>query len=330
MSILLTKQIYSNNTEPDDVQRYDLGLFSTWIYDAGFLEMIEHFALADGVSTYRIHAQNFQETIDGICSDRLSFTTLLDRASDEDEPFNTFVDCIHASSRRHSTPNGTYFINVLEHMHRASDKALMHQEALSHGIEVPLTFIVQPFSQGAEVELSITALKQLGRTFIIKPANTTGGGLGVIREAKTFNDVLEARQHHVHDKYLIQETIKPAYFDEERAWFRVFYILGEVIPCWWDDLSHRYSIITEDEMRNYALHPLLEMGKKIHEISHLDFFSTEIAYSVQRKFVAIDYANELCDMRLGSRHPDGVPDQIVSRIARRLVEFAKQQRDHIL
>ena len=39
------------------------------------------------------------------------------------------------------------------------------------------------------------------------------------------------------------------------------------------------------------------------------------------KFVVVDYVNEMCDMRLQSIHPDGVPERIVSSISEALVDF---------
>ncbi len=82
----------------------------------------------------------------------------------------------------------------------------MNRSCRSHGIETLYTIIISPYNHKREVELSLSELAQLGRPFIIKPANTTGGGIGVVTGAETLKDVLEARQHHKNDKYLLQET----------------------------------------------------------------------------------------------------------------------------
>jgi nicotinamidase-related amidase len=39
-------------------------------------------------------------------------------------------------------------------------------------------------------------------------------------------------------------------------------------------------------------------------------------------FVVVDYVNEMCDMRLKSQHPDGVPDHIVESIAASVANLA--------
>lgn len=162
-------------------------------------------------------------------------------------------------------------------------------------------------------------LAKLGRPFIIKPANTTGGGIGVVDGAETLQDVLQARQKYKTDKYLLQEKVKPIEKDGYRFWFRCFYSCGLVTCCWWNDLTHEYQILTPDQIAAYELGLLFTQVRRIAQISRLQFFSTEIALNQSGRFVVIDYVNEICDMRLKSAHFDGVPDVVVEQIARYLV-----------
>ena len=37
--------------------------------------------------------------------------------------------------------------------------------------------------------------------------------------------------------------------------------------------------------------------------------------------MAVDYVNDSCDLRLKSRHADGVPDEVIHQIAERIAEF---------
>jgi hypothetical protein len=62
--------------------------------------------------------------------------------------------------------------------------------------------------------------------------------------------------------------------------------------------------------------------RTIARVSRVRFFSTEIARDVRGRLVVIDYVNEICDMRLRSLHPDGVPDAVVARIADRIAAYA--------
>jgi hypothetical protein len=199
----------------------------------------------------------------------------------------------------------------------------MHLEFLTKGIEVPFTIIITPYSKRKEVELTLSDLARLGRPFIIKPANTTGGGIGVIVGAESLKDVIESRQHHKNDKYLLQEKIRPEMLNGSKGWFRVFYVYGLTIPCWWDDETHRYAMISREEHEAFGLRPLTTIVKKIREVCRLDFFSTEIAVTRDNRFVVVDYVNDICDMRLQSLHFDGVPDQVVMDICRRFARYLK-------
>jgi hypothetical protein len=199
----------------------------------------------------------------------------------------------------------------------------MHLEFLTKGINVPFTIIISPYTKKKEVELKLSDIARLGRPFIIKPANTTGGGIGVILGAETLKDVIESRQRHKNDKYLLQEKISPIPLDGQKGWFRVFYSFDLVLPCWWDDETHVYRMITKDEVTTYGLRSLFTITRKIWEVCHLDFFSTEIAFTREGKFVVVDYVNDICDMRLQSLHFDGVPDLVVSEICRRIARHLR-------
>ena len=203
----------------------------------------------------------------------------------------------------------------------------MHLEFITSGIHVPYSIIIPPHSQANEIRISVDDLAILGNPFIIKPCNTTGGGMGVVTGAETLKEVITARQKHSDDKYLIQEKIYPQMLNSKRAWFRCFYSFGKTICVWWDDKTHIYHELTEEEVIKYKLTKLFQLTKLIRKITHLDFFSTEIALTAKNRFVVIDYVNDQCDMRLKSLHPDGVPDEIVERIINSLrLAVAKEKR----
>jgi hypothetical protein len=194
----------------------------------------------------------------------------------------------------------------------------MHLEFLAGGVRVPFTIIVSPYNSSPEIALTLTDLAGLGRPFIIKPANTTGGGIGVVTGAETLKDVLETRQHHKNDKYILQEKVVPVEQGGLKAWFRIFYVLGEVIPAWWDDTTHIYRSMSPAEAAAHGLEPLMVIPRRIADICGLHFFSTEIALNARGEFLAVDYVNETCDMRLQSVAHDGVPDAVVRAVARRI------------
>lgn len=297
----------------------DLALAVSWEYDEPFAKLVER-ALQDiGMRSYIVRAFNVSETLELLRKKALTFRFLLDRASDEDP---TFHPLLHWANRpRTSGERRVGIINAPHHLARAADKATMHLELIAHGIHTPYTIIISPYAHKRELELSITELANLGRPFVIKPANTTGGGIGVVTGAESLKDIIAARQHHRNDKYLLQKFITPAMVGDRRAWFRVFYAFGETIVCWWDDLTHIYAEISADEKDLIGIEGLHAIGQKIAQISSLEFFSSEVALTDDGTPVVVDYVNEMCDMRLKSHHHDGVPDSVVERIIQALLRF---------
>lgn len=293
------------------METFSLGIAWNWEYDEDFIAGIEHKCSKRGLSTYRIVLRNLHDTIRRLQAGEIAFCAFLDRAAD-DESFAPIMKSLAKSPAR--------IFNAFDHVEHAVDKATMHLEFITSGLQVPYTIIVSPYNKKKEIELSLSELAMLGRPFIIKPANTTGGGVGVVLGAESLKDVIETRQHHKNDKYLLQETVKPKYLEGNKAWFRVLYAFGEIIPCWWDDVTHIYRRVTIEEEQTFRIEALHDVMKTIQKVCKLDFFSSEIVLTGENKFVVVDYVNEVCDMRLQSKHKDGVPDDVVQRIQELIAE----------
>lgn len=300
---------------------YDLAVAWTWEYDREFVAIVESVAMTAGLRTLLITPQNVGEVLQQLQSGQLRVRVLLDRASDEDESFHP----LHRFLAGPSMNSGTSVVNLLDRQQHAADKATMHLEFLSHGLAVPYTIILPPYAEIPDLRFSEEEIQKIGRPFVIKPANTTGGGIGVVRGAKSLEEVLETRKHHKNDKYLLQETVRPAYLSENRAWFRVIYAFDDVFSCWWDDQTHVYEEVTPEEAETYGLHALAGIARAIHGVCKLEFFSTEIAYTTGNRYVVVDYVNEICDMRPKSAHRDGVPDRLVRSVAEALIRFVRSR-----
>ena len=190
----------------------------------------------------------------------------------------------------------------------------MHLEFITAGLNVPYSIIVPPHNEEKEIYISLDDLAILGRPFIIKPCNTTGGGIGVVTGAETLKEVYEERVTNLNDKYILQQKIYPAVYEGKRTWFRCFWAFGKAILTWWDDQTHVYSEITDDELNNFGLKKMYSITRTIAKITELDFFSTEIVLTDEKKFIVIDYVNDQCDMRFKSKHIDGVPDNVVLQV----------------
>jgi hypothetical protein len=292
---------------------FDLGIAFIWEYDTDFIALIEENLHEAGLSTFLIGEHNIEEVTSKVYNRRLSFRFYVDRASDVEPAFDELA--------RTLTRRKTIIINPYKNVHHAIDKASMHLEFLSSGLNVPYSIIIPPHSELEEIKLTVEDLSILGRPFIIKPCNTTGGGIGVVTGAESLGEVLEERLNNTNDKYIIQEKIYPTMLDGRRAWFRCFWAFGKPVAVWWDDQTHIYDELTTDEILNHGLKRLLQKTRAIAKITQLDFFSTEIVLNDKNNFVVIDYVNDQCDMRLKSLHYDGVPDNVILRIINNLKNY---------
>ena len=183
------------------MKNFDLGISSNWEYDVDFVSLLEKRFQDEGLSTYVIHPNNVTEVKEELLHKRLAFSCYLDRAWDVDERFEEIGKILQRRKTKIFNP----YKNVLH----AIDKASMHLEFMTAGLHVPYSIIIPPHNQKEDIKLSVEDLAILGRPFIIKPCNTTGGGIGVVTGAESLKEVLKERVAYTHDKYLIQEKIYP-------------------------------------------------------------------------------------------------------------------------
>ncbi len=302
-----------------EIASYDLAISLDWEYDWDFVRLIEAASRGLGLRTLAISPADAAERLEEFRSGRLDFRVLFDRTAGSSSEFLELQAIAVARGRE--------VIDPVERLRWASDKATMHLEFIAHGLHTPHTVILPSYESEKNPGLSPEDLAPLGSPFIIKPANTTGGSLGVVENALGVGDALAARLAFPSDKYLLQEKVIPEERDGKRFWFRGFFILDEVCCAWWDDRSHLYAELGDAQIAAYALEPIPAIVRTIAGISGLRFFSTEIVRDVRGRFLVVDYVNETCDMRLQSRHADGVPDAVARRIAFCIAAYAWRLSD---
>jgi glutathione synthase/RimK-type ligase-like ATP-grasp enzyme len=247
--------------------------------------------------------------VSDLFSGRVIFDTLLDRAADDlrFEPF-----------RRFALEHRIHRWNAAEFSHWSEDKATMHLELIQAGVQTPYTTILAPYV--VEPVLSPLNLAPFGARFVVKPA-VGGGGEGVKMNASTMEDVQRARLEFPDQKYLVQEQVDAQVLHGQDAWFRIFYIGGDCIPCWWHPVTHVYAILTPQEEAEFNLAPLRSITATIASVCKLDWFSTEIALTSDSRFVAVDYVNDGIDTRIQSNAADGVPDEVMRQMTDRLASM---------
>ncbi len=289
----------------------DVAILWEWEYDEDFVRILDSQCAQFGLTSFLIYPYNLRDVETEIYKGTFAARFFYDRASDANTVFEPIV--------KHLLQTESYPLNDPEELGTALDKATMHGYLIEHGIHVPYTIILSPNRDWTKIKIG--ELLRLGEPFIIKPA-IGGGGLGVELNAKTLFDIVKAREGKSKERFLLQEKVLPIQFGDRRAWFRIFYICGKVIGCWWDDMTHLYFRVTPEEEKVYGLERLESVTRKIAGITKLNFFSTEIAIADKETFVVVDYVNDQCDMRLQSRYPDGVPDEVVEEVAFEIAQHA--------
>lgn len=291
---------------------YDLCLPWYWEYDAGFAHAIERACAADSLSLWQITPEHLLESVTDLYTGQAGFSALLDRAND---------DARFEPIRRLARDAGLFRVNPAELSKWSEDKATMHLELIAHGLNTPYTILLPPF-----LERPVPPpfdLHPLGADFVIKPSNG-GGGEGVVLNATMLEQILRARLDFPDQKYLVQSMVAPRSLGGRKAWFRVYYVDGTVLPCWWDPQTHASCRVSSEEETAFGLAPLRELTLRVASICRLDWFSTEIAGTEEGRFVVVDYVNDHIDMRPQSQAGDGVPDSVIEEIARGLVKLVKR------
>ncbi|MBN2015100.1 MAG: hypothetical protein JW778_07965 [Candidatus Altiarchaeota archaeon] len=298
----------------DDMVTYDVCLAWNWEYDADFVALFDKACQSRGLSLLQIRPDNIEYMLLSLKNKELSFCALFDRASVDDERFIPVV--------RWARDHDVYRIDPDEFAFRADDKASMHLALIGAGIYTPYTIVLPSYRE--QPDLQLVDISPLGERFTIKPAHG-GGGEGVVIEATSWNQVVEARKQFPEDKYLVQAYIVPVQRGPRPAWFRVIYCAGQVYPCWWDTRTRVYTAVTSEEENYYSLTSLRDITASIARICRLQLFSTEIALTPEGLFVVVDYVNDQLDLRLQSKAADGVPDVIVCDIAERLTTLLAER-----
>ena len=280
-----------------------LGIAWNWQYDADFVEALDRACGEAGLSCYRVGPHNLKQTCLEVEALGRRFAWFLDRASDDDARFLQLHQLLQQ--------RGTRFFNAQHHYQRSIEKANLHAELGLRGLQLPLTVILP--AHDTQPQFDPLLLDGVPKPFVVKPSRG-GGGVGVMLDVSQPDQVMQTRARLRQQRFLVQQRIEPQRLGGRRAWFRVYHVCGDIIPCWWDDLTHRYGVFVPADRGLVNLDELTRIVRIIAEVAQLDFFSTEIALDTEQRYVVIDYVNDPCDMRLQSKCFDGVPDSIVRQI----------------
>lgn len=303
------------------MKRYDFGLNWSGTAKEKFVTCIQSACKEKRLSFLWISQDNSRKVLHDIEQDRIRIRMLLDTEATYNKKGDLYARICYLVKDKEGI-----VINDPDRTKVATDKSVIHYELINAGILIPYTVIVRNWQPNTYC-LPESERKKLGIPFIIKPALGYGQH-GVIRDAHgTIREIATARHYDRGDNFLLQEKIIPIELTGKRAWFRVFNLFNRIIPCWWDDKTNLYKHVHYEEFNTAGLYPIVKIVAEIAAITRMAWFSTEIAIDIknnQRRYLAIDYVNDQCDMTAASESPSGVPDTVVEYTAQHIITVAHQ------
>ncbi|OGV76709.1 MAG: hypothetical protein A3K19_18060 [Lentisphaerae bacterium RIFOXYB12_FULL_65_16] len=245
------------------------------------------------------------------------FGVLLDLASEIAAPADSFTRLAVAARQK-----GSRVVNDPIRAARFGHKGMAHLALQAAGLPVPYAILV-PYSGVERRTLTELDVKGLGQPFFIKPCFGFAG-MGVIGDARQIKDVHRAHTAFADAQYLLQRRVEVAELGGQPAYWRVIHAFGETLLCWWHPLTRHYTAVMQWQIQDYDLWPLFDIGERVAAVTGMGLFSIEVARTPTGHYTLIDYVNDQIDLRAKSFHADGVPDELVRYLARRIAEFAAQ------
>jgi hypothetical protein len=291
----------------------DLLTLWAWEYDAEFIQILAAACARAGLDAIFVDADGMSGLSQQLERGDIAAKTVLDRVWDWGEEYEAHVPAVERQV--------AHKINAYGAVRAIWNKPHIHYALMKHGINVPYMHILPAVDQQAH--LQPIDLSNLQGRFSVKGAHS--GGSGVLRPAKTWEDVLQRRNDWRSDQTMIQEWVEPKLLGRRRAWFRVFYACGVAYPCWQDDRNHIQQQVLPDEERIFRLDRVRGITHQIAGICGLNLFSTELALDENDRWIVIDYVNDPCDYRPNSTVTNGVPDDIVHSVAARIAAWVAKR-----
>ncbi len=144
----------------------DLLIAADWEYDRDFVALVEKAAKRENLSVSLCWPEHLADMLHKVAANELEFRFFFDRASSSSPEFLELQNLLRMK--------GADVLEPIEKIRWASDKATMHLEFISQGINTPYTIILTPFENSESLPLSSEDLAPLGRRGWGGPPNGAG------------------------------------------------------------------------------------------------------------------------------------------------------------
>ena len=301
---------------------YDLAMTHKLDTDDFFIHHIQRLCAEARLNFFLIEPAWVDLFYEHLKSGKIWPRVLLNMHSEHHQPDDIFHRLINLAAAKN-----TQFIDPPERARESFDKSRLHPRLVGAGIHVPWTAVV-PRERPAGWQLSPGQREALGTPFVIKPAMGYGRK-GLVMDAASEADIERSIAAWPDANYLFQRRIVPRQLNGSPVYFRVYFVFGSVWMSWWNCFTDQYRLVNDAERAELGLDRLEEIIRSIAGLTGMSFFSSEIAQTEDGEFIVIDYVNDQCHLLSQTAHPQlGVPDELISAIARRLVEAVQAAIRH--
>lgn len=293
---------------------YDLAMTHKLDTDDYFIHTIQRLCAEARLNFFLIEPAWVELFYEHLQAGKIWTRALLNMHSEHHQPDDIYHRLVKLAAERN-----VQVIDPPDRAQAAFDKSRLHPRLVEAGVLVPWTLVV-PAEHPDDWHLSDDEKQELGTPFVIKPAMGYGRK-GLVMDATSETDLARSASAWPDRNYLFQRRIIPQERDGAPVYFRAYFVFGSVWLSWWNCYTDRYRLVTAAERKELGLDQLEDIVRRIAQLTGMTFFSTEIAQTDDGKFVVIDYVNDQCHLLSQSAHPQlGVPDELVSAIAQRIVE----------
>ena len=297
-------------------RRYDLVMTHLLDTDDFFIHRIQENAANRGLNFFLIEPTWVAAFLEKFRKEEICVGVLLNMHSEHHLPEDIYHQLVRAAAEK-----GVAIIDPPDIAKVAFDKAQLQGRLEKAGLRTPFTVVV-PNELTASFRLSDEQRHRLGSSFVVKPSMGYGRR-GLVLDATSEADIIRSVQAWPSPAYLVQEKIVARSRGGHPSYFRVFYVFGSIWCCWWNCFTDEYRLMSGEEVTTLGLNRLQEIVFQVAGLTGMNFFSSEIAETAEGELVLIDYVNDQCHMLSQRANPRlGVPDELVARIAQRLVEGA--------
>lgn len=205
-----------------------------------------------------------------------------------------------------------------------ADKGLQLTYLQRAGLPVPKHHVIENWKSGKR-PATISKHVMLDSKWVARSAIGMNRQLFVISKARSMTKALTKAGFKSGHRILIHRNYTPLTKGSRELRFRVWYLFGDVVPCWYQKGISTPEVLKTSDIGFPLFGQLVSLMRKIAEITLLNWFVTELVVSREHKkkeLIVREPANALAGIGPGNKPLNDVPAEVLRIAAHRIVEIA--------